>query len=287
MLIIGQKVRLDLVRKHKSKITRSKVGWYVVQNLFKDILYLKKDGSGYIESFQLWDFRSGRYQLMTEDGKCIPFKPLQNTKEVIKQKRQNELKDYRKKTGTAWVKYEARKKARKMAEKETKPEFHDDDPENIVVTLDEGPALDIITEPEVKNEIVQEGREIMLKMTKKEVLAMAAAGKALEEIVEHFTQGDNKRRSMYTAKATLFLNGPKEKPEGVTKNEVKQSPPKMPVTLKTRLIEDTETGMKFELEDDVLVMVLKEELEPVRIEWDKLDYHVSVLMKLKQIHEAV
>lgn len=134
---------------------------------------------------------------------------------------------------------------------------------------------------------VRKDDDTMLKMTKKEVLEMAAAGKTIDEIVEHFTQGDDKRRSMYTAKATLFLNGPKEKPEGVTKNEVKQSPPKMPVTLKTRLIEDTETGMKFELEDDALVMVLKEELEPVRIEWDKLDYHVSVLMKLKQIHEAV
>lgn len=291
MLTIGQKVILELVRKYRGRQIRDKVGFYIVQSFYKDRLYLKKDGSGYMESFQMWDFRSGRYQLISESGKRIPFTPLPDAKKIEDQKRMDELKEYREKTNSAWVNYEARKKlkkkaAEKMAMKESEIEHQDIDPENILVTLENAPALDRFDQKEEK-EIIQEGSEIMLKMTKKEVLAMAADGKTLEEIVEYFTQGDNKHRSMYTAKATLFLNGPKEKLDGVTKEKVKQEAPKMPVTLKTRLIEDTETGMKFELEDDVLVMVLKEELEPVRIEWDKLDYHVSVLMKLKQIHEAV
>jgi hypothetical protein len=286
MLTIGQKVRLD--EAHRNKFIKR--GWFFVQSLSRDRVYLKKEGVGYVESIAVWDLRKGNNRLVTEDMKAVHFKPLQNAKEVMKQKKQRELKEYQQTTGTAWTNYEARKKVRKAAEKmamkELELENKANDPENILVTLEAAPALDIVIEPEVKNEIIQEGSEIMLKMTKKEVLEMAAAGKTIDEIVEHFTQGDNKHRSMYTAKATLFLNGPKEKLDGVTKEKVKQEAPKMPAILKTRLMEDTKNVMRFELADEVLMINQDNEI-PVSVAWDELDAFINNLRTIKQIHEAV
>jgi hypothetical protein len=152
-----------------------------------------------------------------------------------------------------------------------------------------GPCLtrQLTVEEKIKYGIaVRKDDDTMLKMTKKEVLEMAAAGKTIDEIVEHFTQGDNKHRSMYTAKATLFLNGPKEKLDGVTKEKVKQEAPKMPATLKTRLVEDMESMTRFELADKALMINQDNEI-PVCVQWDKLDTFITNLQTIKQIHEAV
>jgi hypothetical protein len=285
MLTIGQKVRLD--EAHRNKFIKR--GWFFVQFLSRDRVYLKKEGVGYVESVAVWDLRKGNYRLVTEDMKCVSFKPLQNVKEVMKQKKQRELKEYQQTTGTAWTNYEARKKVRKAAEKmamkELEFEHKANDTENILVTLENAPALDRFDQKEEK-EIIQEGSEIMLKMTKKEVLEMAAVGKTIDEIVNHFTQGNDKHRSMYVAKATLFMNGPKDKLEGATEEKAEHKTPKMPAALKTRLVEDMENLLKLELEDDALI--IRPDCDAaVWVSWDKLDIFISNLQKLKQIHEAV
>lgn len=133
---------------------------------------------------------------------------------------------------------------------------------------------------------VRKDDDTMLKMTKKEVLEMAAAGKTIDEIVEHFTQGNTKHRSMYLAKATLFLNGPKDKKEKITKDKAEKSTCELPVTLKTRLVDDTENLLRFELGDDALTITSGNDA-PVWISWDKIDIFIANLQKLKQLHETV
>lgn len=284
MLTIGQKVRMD-EKGRKNYINR---GWFIIQSLSKDRIYLKKEGSGYIESVAIWDLRRGYRRFVTEDKKLIRFKSLLNVKQIEQKQIDKTMTEYRETVGRSYLRM-VEKTAAKRAEKVSRLQSMID---NRMSTEDIAKALGYSVQGvrmavnKYGLKLKEEGSHIM-KMTKADVLVMAATGKTPEEIVSYYIDGDESKRSMYTSKVALFLNGPKEKSEGVTKQEIQQKAPKMPSTLKTRLIEDTETGMKFELEDDVLVMVLKEELEPVRIEWDKLDYHVSVLMKLKQIHEAV
>lgn len=152
-----------------------------------------------------------------------------------------------------------------------------------------GPCLtrQLTVEEKIKYGIaVRKDDDTMLKMTKKEVLEMAAAGKTIDEIVNHFTQGNDKHRSMYVAKATLFMNGPKDKLEGATEEKTEHKIPKMPATLKTRLVEDMENLLKLELEDDALIIRPNGDA-PVWVSWDKLDIFISNLQKLKQIHKAV
>jgi hypothetical protein len=152
-----------------------------------------------------------------------------------------------------------------------------------------GPCLTrIMTDEErIKYGIaVREDDVVMLKMTKKEVLEMHAAGKTLDEIVDYFTQGNTKDRSTYSAKATLFLHGPKEKEKKITKDKAEKCTCELPVTLKTRLVEDTENLLRFELGDDALTITSGNDA-PVWISWDKLDIFIGNLQKLKQLHEAV
>ncbi len=152
-----------------------------------------------------------------------------------------------------------------------------------------GPCLtrQLTVEEKIKYGIaVRKDDDTMLKMTKKEVLEMAAAGNTIDEIVEHFTQGNTKHRSMYLAKATLFVNGPKEKLDEVTKDKTVKDSQMMPATLKTRLVEDMENLLKLELEDDALIIWPNGDAL-VWVSWDKLDIFISNLQKLKQIHEAV
>lgn len=156
-------------------------------------------------------------------------------------------------------------------------------------------------EEKIKYGIAVERNDNMLKMTKKEVLEMSAAGKTLEEIVEHFTQGNDKNRSMYIAKATLFLNGPKEKkkkesddyktvvielpaPDDYETREIEAEAPVMS-TLRTRLVEDIDSGLMFELGDTKL-FVEQRDNGKINILWEKLDAYIENLQKLKQIHES-
>ena len=131
-----------------------------------------------------------------------------------------------------------------------------------------------------------------MKMTKKEVLEMAAEGKTVGEIVEYFIQGDESIRSMYTAKATLFVDGPKEKTGIETpkqKKTEKLQQDSVVTSLKMRTVEDTETGAIFELGDDALLIKLPGSTDSTmyKVQWDMLDYFMATLQKLKQIHEAV
>jgi hypothetical protein len=152
-----------------------------------------------------------------------------------------------------------------------------------------GPCLtrQLTVEEKIKYGIaVRKDDDTMLKMTKKEVLEMAAAGKTIDEIVEHFTQGNTKHRSMYLAKATLFVNGPKEKSDEVTKDKTVKDSRMMPATLKTRMVEDAESMTRFELADESLMINQDNEI-PVCVQWDKLDTFITNLQTIKQIHEAV
>lgn len=125
----------------------------------------------------------------------------------------------------------------------------------------------------------------MLKMTKKEVLKMIAEGKTVEEIVEHFIEGNEKVRSMYTAKATLFLYGPKERQDKKEKSKDDILEKIMP-TLKMRSMEDAEIKLTFYF-GDVALLIERKDKEPAMVSWDKLDIFISDLQKIKQIHESM
>lgn len=143
-------------------------------------------------------------------------------------------------------------------------------------------------EEKIKYGIAVERDDNMLKMTKKEVLEMASTGMTKEEIVEYFIQGNEKLRRSYTAKATLFMDGPKEK-EKKEFDDFKTVEIELPAPvtslLKTRLVEDMDSGLMFELGDTELFIEQRDNGK-INILWEKLDVYIENLQKLKQIHES-
>jgi hypothetical protein len=290
MLTIGQKVRLDLMKKCQGREIRNEIGWYFVHSLIRDRLYLKKDKTGYIESFQVWDFRKGRYRLVTEDNKIIGFQPLEDIKMLDKQNTDEDLREYREKNHKSTYQCYRERMAEKVIKRCEKTGNN--------------------SEEEIKSK-QERGKINMLKMTKKEVLEMTAAGKTIKEIAEYFIQGNEEVRSMYIAKASLFLNGPKEgtkkKRELIKKLEISElpetttiipmpevKPPKIEIaerskpSLRTKVLEDAVSEIEFEIQVEELVYwQSKDKDNNVRIIWENLHSHILNLQEIEKMHEAM
>lgn len=281
MLTVGQKIRLDVWNRNQYRTK----GWYTIQNITRGDIYIKKDGAGYIESIPIFDLRKGRYRIITENMKVIRFKKPVDFKAVEREKLNAMIQEYRETVDKSVIRAKERKTYGKTTKKMLELLNAGNDPDEIAEILDT--SVRVIKILMVKQGIIpktKKGVDIMLKMTKKEVLEMYAAGNTIEEIVEHFTQGNPKLRSMYTAKATLYLEGPKPKEKPAEKKDM---PEKVQPMLKARILEDTENSLEFELNDNELIICRPGALGAVSVLWEKLDVFIANLQRVKEIREAM
>lgn len=186
------------------------------------------------------------------------------------------------------------------------------------ILLENGNEIKAKPLPDIKQQETQKKQEFLMskgvgnmikKITKKEVLEMRGQGKSIEEIVEFFIDGNEKIRSMYTAKAHLFIYGKKPKEESTEETEsVKQNEnlcaadtdkteDKQSViisintknvnttSLKIRALECKATNILFEIaEDEIKIgMISLDGKNDVHIPLSLLDRHIQNLQDIRKL----